>query len=140
VVGRIARHLPENLQGAGEAHAFDHVLRIVEGVGGVGVVEEHPAGLWLHRSAPVDVRVQVSRPLDVDAAAEVLGRDLGRAVQHDSEGPFGIVVHEQDHGAPEVRIEKLRHRHEQRGGQGPTRHTTRVAGERCCTWDYRPTE
>jgi hypothetical protein len=127
---RMRGHLPQHFQGSREEDTICHG----SGLGSHGVcdlvAEDHPARLRLHRPSPVDDLVGAAPPFDLERGAEVRSIDPGGPVQYDAEGTVLVVMHEEDDGALEVRVEQLRHRNEEGRCEGRTGHVRRVAGTR----------
>ena len=83
-------------------------------IGEIGTARDDPAGVRLHRTAPVHGPLGIAVPLDVERLAEIGGGEIRAAVQHEADGAVLVVMDEQHDGAPEVRIAEVGHRDEQR--------------------------
>ncbi len=73
--------------------------------------------LRLHGPSPADAPVVAAVPVDAEARAELRDGQVRAAVQHQAEGAGLVVLDQQHHRAREVRIQQLRHRYQERGGE-----------------------
>ena len=78
------------------------------------------------RTAMSDPLFRVAEERNVVVAAQVAKQEGALPIHHQAEGSLGGGLQQQDHGMPEVRVQELRDRHEQAGGQRVL-HSTQIS-------------
>ena len=77
------------------------------------VLEEQPARVGLDRATPGHLIGRATVPDEIEALAELAHRQLDLAIQHQPEGGFRVVMHDEDDRTTKVGVGQLWHRHQE---------------------------